>query len=88
MHFWTLDLGIESRTPVGRVLVVGFASFNQYEVKHYQQKLEKYAFKAELPPNPSHRNIKGPHSEVRAFYTVPDTALCPPYPPLRARSVK
>ncbi|WP_239691940.1 recombinase family protein [Hymenobacter coccineus] len=31
VHFRALDLGIDSRTPAGKVIIDVFSSFNQYE---------------------------------------------------------
>ena len=38
VHFRALDLGIDSRTPAGQLIIGIFASFNQYERENNRQK--------------------------------------------------
>ena len=38
VHFQALDLGIDSRTPAGKMIIVFFSSFNQYERENNRQK--------------------------------------------------
>ena len=38
MHFRALDLGIDSRTPAGKMIIGVFSSFNQYERENNRQK--------------------------------------------------
>jgi DNA invertase Pin-like site-specific DNA recombinase len=38
VHFRALDLGIDSRTPAGKLIIGVFASFNQYERENNRQK--------------------------------------------------
>ena len=38
VHFRALDLGIDSRTPAGKMIIGVFSSFNQYERENNRQK--------------------------------------------------
>jgi DNA invertase Pin-like site-specific DNA recombinase len=38
VHFRTLDLGIDSRTPAGKMIIGVFSSFNQYERENNREK--------------------------------------------------
>ena len=38
VHFQALDLGIDSRTPAGKMIIGVFSSFNQYERENNRQK--------------------------------------------------
>lgn len=38
IHFKALDLGVDSRTPAGRLIISTFASFNQYERENNREK--------------------------------------------------
>jgi DNA invertase Pin-like site-specific DNA recombinase len=38
VHFRALDLGIDSRTPAGKLIIGVFSSFNQYERENNRQK--------------------------------------------------
>jgi DNA invertase Pin-like site-specific DNA recombinase len=38
VHFRALDLGIDLRTPAGKLIIGVFASFNQYERENNRQK--------------------------------------------------
>ena len=38
MHFRVLDLGIDSRTPSGKMIIGVFSSFNQYERENNREK--------------------------------------------------
>jgi DNA invertase Pin-like site-specific DNA recombinase len=38
IHFRSLDLGIDSRTPAGRLIIAQFASFNEYEREKNREK--------------------------------------------------
>ena len=38
VHFRALDLGIDSRTPAGKMIIRVFSSFNQYERENNRQK--------------------------------------------------
>ncbi|WP_288423974.1 recombinase family protein [uncultured Spirosoma sp.] len=38
IHFRALDLGVDSRTPAGKLIISTFASFNQYERENNREK--------------------------------------------------
>ena len=38
MHFRTLDLGIYSRTPAGKMIIGVFSGFNQYKRENNREK--------------------------------------------------
>ena len=39
VHFQALDLGIDSRTPAGKMIIGVFSSFNQYERENNREKI-------------------------------------------------